>query len=73
MGFRNPFRIQVDENDVAYISDYSPDAPTRSAAAGPAGVGRFEIVRQPANYGYPTCYSKTLGYYKWDFHEATAP
>src|SRR3954464_6658071 len=26
MGFRNPFRIQVDENDVAYVSDYSPDA-----------------------------------------------
>ena len=26
MGFRNPFRIQVDENDVAYITDYSPDS-----------------------------------------------
>jgi hypothetical protein len=26
MGFRNPFRISVDENDVAYVSDYSPDS-----------------------------------------------
>ena len=26
MGFRNPFRIQVDENDVAYVTDYSPDS-----------------------------------------------
>jgi cytochrome c len=26
MGVRNPFRIQVDENDVAYITDYSPDS-----------------------------------------------
>ena len=26
MGFRNPFRIQVDDNDVAYITDYSPDS-----------------------------------------------
>ena len=25
----------------------------RSAAAGPAGVGRFEIVRKPSNYGWP--------------------
>ena len=25
MGFRNPFRIQVDENDVAYVTDYSQD------------------------------------------------
>ena len=33
MGFRNPFRLQVDENDVAYVSDYSPDAKRRSAAA----------------------------------------
>ena len=32
MGFRNPFRLQVDENDVAYISDYLLDAnaPQRS-------------------------------------------
>ena len=35
MGFRNPFRLQVDENDVAYISDYSPDANTPRAAAAP--------------------------------------
>ena len=69
MGFRNPFRIQVDENDVAYISDYSPDAPNPQRSRGPAGVGRFEIVRKPSNYGYPICYSKKLGYYNWDFSE----
>ncbi len=69
MGFRNPFRIQVDENDVAYISDYSPDAGNPARSRGPAGVGRFEIVRAPSNYGYPICYSKTLGYYNWDFSE----
>ena len=51
MGFRNPFRIQVDENDVAYISDYSPDADNPQRSRGPAGVGRFEIVRKPSNYG----------------------
>jgi PKD repeat protein/glucose/arabinose dehydrogenase len=69
MGFRNPFRLQVDENDVAYVSDYSPDAQTPQRSRGPAGVGRFEIVRHPANYGYPQCYSTKLGYYKWNFTE----
>ena len=69
MGFRNPFRIQVDENDVAYISDYSPDANAPQRSRGPSGVGRFEIVRKPSNYGYPICYSSKLGYYKWNFHE----
>ncbi len=69
MGFRNPYRIQVDENDVAYISDYSPDANTPQRSRGPSGVGRFEIVRKPSNYGYPLCYSSKLGYYKWNFLE----
>ena len=53
MGFRNPFRIQVDENDVAYVTDYSPDSSVPGAFRGPAGTGRMEIVRKPANYGWP--------------------
>jgi hypothetical protein len=69
MGFRNPFRLQVDENDVAYVSDYSPDANAPQRSRGPSGVGRFEIVRHPANYGYPQCYSTKLGYYRWNFTE----
>ena len=69
MGFRNPFRIQVDENDVAYVSDYSPDANTPQRSRGPGGVGRFEIVRKPSNYGWPTCYKRDLAYYRWNFHE----
>ena len=69
MGFRNPYRIQVDENNVAYISDYSPDSNTPQRGRGPSGVGRFEIVRKPANYGYPLCYSSKLGYNKWNFQE----
>src|SRR3954452_6567291 len=69
MGFRNPFRLQVDENDVAYVTDYSPDSQTPQRGRGPLGVGRMEIVRHPANYGYPQCYSTKLGYYKWNFQE----
>jgi PKD repeat protein/type 1 glutamine amidotransferase len=67
MGFRNPFRIQVDENDVAYITDYSPDSNTPTQFRGPAGTGRMMVVREPANYGWPLCYRSDLPYYQWDF------
>ena len=43
----------------------SPTSPTtrrtRSTpqrSRGPSGVGRLEIVRKPANYGYPLCYTR---------------
>ena len=68
MGFRNPFRIQVDSNDVAYVTDYSPDSNTPTVNRGPAGTGRMEIVRKPANYGWPVCYRTDLEYYRWDFN-----
>jgi PKD repeat protein/glucose/arabinose dehydrogenase len=68
MGFRNPFRVQVDENDVAYVSDYSPDSQVPQQFRGPAGTGRYEIVRHPANYGWPICYRTDLGYYRWNFN-----
>ena len=55
MGFRNPFRIQVDEKGVAYVTDYSPDSNVPENNRGPAGTGRVEIVRKPANYGWPLC------------------
>jgi PKD repeat protein/type 1 glutamine amidotransferase len=71
MGFRNPFRIQVDENDVAYVTDYSPDSSVPGAFRGPAGTGRVEIIRKPANYGWPVCYKTDLPYYQWDFNTST--
>ncbi|MDF2731438.1 MAG: carbohydrate-binding protein, partial [Desertimonas sp.] len=71
MGFRNPFRIQVDSDDVAYVTDYSPDSQTPENFRGPAGTGRVEIVRKASNYGWPLCYSPTLPYYKWDFNTST--
>jgi PKD repeat protein/glucose/arabinose dehydrogenase len=67
MGFRNPFRIQVDKDDVAYITDYSPDSRVPQDFRGPAGTGRVMVVRKPANYGWPLCYSTDLPYYRWNF------
>jgi len=71
MGFRNPFRVNVDKNDVAYITDYSPDSQIPEVFRGPAGTGRVEVVRKPANYGWPLCYSPALPYYKWNFNTTT--
>jgi cytochrome c len=71
MGFRNPFRLNLDANDVAYLTDYSPDAQTPTVFRGPAGTGRMEIVRQAANYGWPFCVAPELPYYKWNFAAGT--
>ena len=71
MGFRNPFRIQVDSNDVAYITDYSPDSQTPQLFRGPQGTGRVQVVREPANYGWPLCVQPDLPYYTWNFNTST--
>ena len=71
MGFRNPFRITLDDDDVAYITDYSPDSQTPTVFRGPAGTGRMMVVRKPANYGWPLCYSPDLPYYRWNFNTST--
>ena len=68
MGFRNPFRIQVDSDGVAYVTDYSPDSRAPTHLRGPAGTGRVEIVRKPSNYGWPMCYAPKLPMYLWDFN-----
>ncbi|MDA0182479.1 ThuA domain-containing protein [Solirubrobacter phytolaccae] len=68
MGFRNPYRIQVDSKGVAYVTDYSPDSQLPEDFRGPAGTGRVEVVRKPSNYGWPLCYSPDLPYYQWDFN-----
>ena len=72
MGFRNPFRIQVDSNDVAYVTDYSPDSRAPQELRGPAGTGRVEVVRKPSNYGWPMCYAPNLPIYKWHFNTQTS-
>ena len=52
MGFRNPFRIQVDENDVAYVTDYSPDSNTPTSTAGrPAPAAWRSSASRPTTAG----------------------
>ncbi|MFC3686993.1 PQQ-dependent sugar dehydrogenase [Aquipuribacter hungaricus] len=73
MGLRNPFRIELDrETDRLFIGDYSPDARNPDPARGPAGIGRWMSVEDPANYGWPYCYSPTIGYVDYDFATGTS-
>ena len=60
MGFRNPFRITLDKDDVAYVTDYSPDSQRRSSsAARPAPAGSRSSASRRTTAGRcatrPTC------------------
>jgi cytochrome c len=68
MGFRNPFRIEINrDNDELYVADYSPDNPEADPLRGPAGHGRWTIVREPGNYGWPYCATPDLPYVDGQF------
>jgi PKD repeat protein len=68
MGFRNPFRMAVDKvSNNVYVGDYSPDANAADPERGPSGYGRWMLVDRPANYGWPYCFRRDLGYVDYDF------
>ena len=68
MGLRNPFRIELDrESGDLYVADYSPDARNPNPLRGPAGQGKWTVVREPGNYGWPYCATAELPYVDYDF------
>jgi cytochrome c len=68
MGLRNPFRIEINaDNDELYVADYSPDSRNPDPLRGPAGHGKWTIVRGPGNYGWPYCATAELPYVDYDF------
>jgi len=68
MGLRNPFRFAVNRtNGDVYMADYSPDSPEANPARGPAGHGRWMIIRRPGNYGWPFCVTPDMPYIDYDF------
>ena len=73
MGLRNPFRIEINrDNDELYVGDYSPDNRNMDPARGPAGHGKWTIVREPGNYGWPYCATAELPYVDYDFATGTS-
>jgi cytochrome c len=68
MGLRNPFRIEINRTgDELYVADYSPDNRNENPLRGPAGHGKWTIVREPGNYGWPYCATAELPYVDYDF------
>ena len=68
MGLRNPFRIEIDPTtDALYVGDYSPDANEADPARGPAGHGKWTVITEPGNYGWPYCATPELPYVDYDF------
>jgi glucose/arabinose dehydrogenase len=73
MGLRNPFRFGIDrETGHLYVGDYSPDADKPDPARGPAGHGRWILIDEPANYGWPFCATHKLAYVDYDFATKTS-
>ncbi|SDU61467.1 ThuA domain-containing protein [Jiangella alkaliphila] len=55
MGFRNPFRISVDqETGDVWVGDYGPDSGGPNQY-GPGGQVEFNRVTEPGNFGWPYC------------------
>jgi cytochrome c len=68
MGLRNPFRFAVNRRtDEIYLADYAPDSPVADPARGPAGHGKWAVIRRPGNYGWPYCATAELPYVDYDF------
>ena len=73
MGFRNPFRIGLDEqNNHILVADYGPDSSTTSATRGPNGRVEWNILDQPGNYGWPYCVGANTPYNDYNFASSTA-
>jgi len=68
MGLRNPFRIELNRsNGDLYVADYSPDEGVADPARGPAGTGKWAVVRRAGNFGWPYCATARLPYVDYDF------
>jgi cytochrome c len=73
MGLRNPFRFALNRltNEI-YLADYSPDAQLADPLRGPPGQGKWTVIRQPGNYGWPLCATAELPYVAYDFATETS-
>ena len=67
MGLRNPFRFFADPDGTLYLGDYSPDAGAANPLRGPAGTGKWAVIRRAGNYGWPYCATAELPYRDYDF------
>ena len=56
MGLRNPFRFAINRRTATSTSATTRPTPaTANPPRGPAGHGRWMLIKKPANYGWPYC------------------
>ncbi len=68
MGFRNPFRINIDpQTGTVFVADYGPDAGSADPARGPQNTVEWNIIAGPGNYGWPYCTGPNNAYNHWNF------
>ncbi|UMG93968.1 ThuA domain-containing protein [Nocardioides sp. TF02-7] len=73
MGFRNPFRIGLDEQTGnLLVADYGPDAGSENANRGPDGRVEWNILSEPGNYGWPYCHGANAAYNDYNFATQTS-
>ena len=64
MGFRNPFRIHVDQKTGwVLMGDYGPDAGSTDPNRGPQGSVEYNVIKQPGFYGWPYCVRENVPYH----------
>ncbi|WP_329106802.1 ThuA domain-containing protein [Micromonospora sp. NBC_01699] len=68
MGLRNPSRFTVDPaTGWIQLGDAGPAAGAADADRGPAGQAEFNLLKGPANLGWPYCVGANQGYRDHDF------
>ncbi|MDZ5619741.1 ThuA domain-containing protein [Nocardioides sp. HM23] len=73
MGFRNPFRIGLDEQTGnILVADYGPDAGSVNPNRGPDGRVEWNILSEPGNYGWPYCVADNTPYSDYNFATSTS-
>lgn len=66
MGFRNPYRLNIDPlTNIYYLGDIGPDA-NGASAEGPMGMDELNELKEPGNYGWPYVVGFNQPYAGWD-------
>ncbi|GAA1884391.1 ThuA domain-containing protein [Asanoa iriomotensis] len=63
MGFRNPFRFEVDkQTGWLNLADYGPDRGAPTTNRGPEGLVELNVIKQAGNFGWPFCHGDNQAY-----------
>lgn len=63
MGFRNPFRFEVDQQTGwLNLADYGPDRGLPTTNRGPEGLVELNVIKQAGNFGWPFCHGNNQAY-----------